>query len=151
MKIIMIDHIKGLGNVGEIVQVKDGFARNYLLPKKKGMLANDANMALVETKRDELKAKADQRLAEAKTRAESVGALGTLSVSTRASDEGKLYGAVSANNVVELLANAGIEVKPQEVVMPKEQIRLVGEYVIVLDLHSEVSCELSLHVQAEQS
>ncbi len=150
MKVILVERIKGLGDVGQVIQVRDGYARNFLLAQKKAMTATPANVESVEARKTDLEAKEQERLSLAQARADKVKGL-ALELACRASDEGKLYGAVPGTKVVELLAEKGVEVKLQEVIMPKEQVRHVGDYQVVLSLHPDITCEVPLQVAAEGS
>lgn len=148
MKVILTERIKSLGNIGDITEVKDGYARNFLLPQKKAMPATEANMALIQSERAQLEAQEQARREAAESIAKSLEGV-SLKTTAMASDEGKLYGSIGAHRVLELLAEQGCDVQAQQINMPSESIRQVGDYVITLSLHSDVSCEVPLQVASE--
>jgi large subunit ribosomal protein L9 len=150
MKVILVERLKGVGEIGEVVQVKDGYARNFLLPQKKAMAANEANLATIESQRGALEAQEKQRHDDALVRVESLAGV-VVVAACKASDEGKLYGALSVGRIVELLAEKGFEVTAQEVVMPASQVRHIGDYMVVLSLYKDVSCEITLQVVSEDA
>ena len=121
-----------------------------MLPQKKGVAATAANIESVASQKTALKAKEQERLAAAQARADQAKIL-VLTLACRASDEGKLFGAVSSAKIVALLAAQNVEVKLQEVIMPKEQVRYVGEHHVALSFHPDVLCEVPLQVVAEGS
>ena len=148
MKVILQQNISKLGKVGDVVNVKPGFARNFLLPQGKVMLANAANMALFETRREALEKAADKELHDAKARGEQLAKL-VLSIEALASDEGKLFGSIGPREVVDAALAAGETITKQEVVMSEGPIRMTGEHQITLMPHPEVSINIQMTVTAK--
>ena len=148
MKVILQQNISKLGKVGDVVNVKPGFARNFLLPQGKVMLANAANMALFETRRDALEKAADKELHDAKARGEQLAKL-VLSVEALASDEGKLFGSIGPREVVDAALAAGETITKLEVEMPEGPIRMTGEHQITLMPHPEVPINIQVTVTAK--
>lgn len=148
MKVILLDKIARLGNVGSEVEVKAGYARNYLLPKGLALLATKAARAEFEAKRAELEKQAAEKLQAAKDLAAKVEAIGTVEVSVQAGHDGRLFGSVTNRDVVEILKAYDIEVSKSAVRLPNGVIREAGETVVRLHLHSDVNVDLPLHVIA---
>lgn len=148
MQVILLEKIRKLGNVGEKVEVKAGFGRNYLIPQNKAQYATAENIKLFEAKRAEFENKAQQALELAEQRASKLG-LVTIEIAAMASDEGKLYGSIGANEIKEALKAQSFEVTKREIVMVEGPIHSVGEYKIEIHLHSDVIVSLPVHVVAK--
>lgn len=148
MKVILLEKIANLGGVGDQVDVKPGYARNFLLPQHKAVMATAANIADFEARRAELEAKAAEVFAAAQKHAESIEGK-TVTVTARASDEGKLFGSVGPREIAEAAMAQGVEVAKSQVSMPEGPIRTVGEYQVHAHLHSDVEATLNVKVQAE--
>ena len=148
MKVILQQNIAKLGKVGDVVNVKPGFARNFLLPQGKVMLATAANLAVFETRRGMLEKAAEQELVGAKARGEQLEKL-VLSIEALASDEGKLFGSIGPREIVDAVMAAGETITKQEVIMPEGPIRMTGEHQITLMPHSDVSINVQLTVTAK--
>jgi large subunit ribosomal protein L9 len=149
MDVILLENISNLGNLGETVQVKAGFGRNYLIPKGKAVPANEANVAEFEVRRTELEAAAAQSLTEAETRAEAINALGLISIPANAGEEGKLFGSVGTRDIAEAINAAGASVDKAEVRLPEGALRELGEYEIAVQLHGEVTAMVAVAVIPE--
>lgn len=145
MRIILQEKIANLGNVGDQVTVKAGYARNYLFPLEKAVPATAVNIAEFDQRRTELEKKAAEVLAAAKSRAEHLGNL-SVSIPVQASDEGKLFGSVGPRDIVEAVNQTGNELAKSEVLMPEGPIRQLGEYEITLQLHSEVTSTIKVKI-----
>ena len=145
MQIILQEKVIGLGNVGDQVNVKPGYARNYLFPKSMAILATAKNIELFEQKRAQLEKKAAEVLAAAKARAEKLASL-TLTIHAQASDEGKLYGSIGPRDIAQAANEQSIELAKSEVLMPEGPIRITGEYTISLQLYDEVGCDIIVNV-----
>ena len=148
MRVILTEQIKGLGVIGEIVTVKDGYGRNYLIPQNRAVVASKANIANIEANRAELEKKEMQRQHDAETRMEQLKGL-ALSLACQASEEGKLYGAVSSAKIMELIQLQGHEIKSSEIEMPSESIRHIGDYEVTLHFYRDVSCIIPLTIVAQ--
>jgi large subunit ribosomal protein L9 len=148
MEVILLERVANLGNLGDRVKVRSGYGRNFLVPSKKAVPANEANIAEFESRRAELEKAAAEVLATAQTRAEAIAAVGQITIKANAGDEGKLFGSIGVTDIVEAAATAGITVERREVSLP-EAIRNVGEYEVSFQLHSDVAQSIQLTVEAE--
>ena len=135
MEVILLDRIQNLGDLGDVVTVKPGYGRNYLLPQGKALRATAANREVFETRKAELLKKAAESTAAAKARAEAIEKLGTVTIASRASEEGKLYGSVG----------------PREEVVMDAPLREVGEAEVVVHLYAEIDQPLNVVVTAEEA
>ena len=148
MELILLQKVVNLGNLGDKVNVKPGFGRNYLVPQGKAVPATAANLAEFEARRAEYEAKASDALATAEARkAKLEGAVVT--IHANASTEGKLYGSVGPREIAEALTRAGNEVNKSEVVLGEGAFRHVGEYEVMLHLHADVETPVKVNVVAE--
>ena len=148
MEVILLERVANLGNLGDRVTVKAGYGRNFLVPGKKAVPANEANIAEFEARRAELEKKAAEVLADAQSRAEKIAAVGTITIKANAGDEGKLFGSIGVSDIVTAAADAGVEVERREVSLP-EAIRNIGEFEVTFQLHSDVAQTIQLTVEAE--
>ncbi len=148
MNVILLERIRNLGDLGEEVGVKAGFARNFLIPQGKAVRATAENRAVFEARRAELERVAGDRLAEAQTRAAKLEGI-AISIGAKAGEEGKLYGSVGTADIAQAVSALGTEVAKSEVRMPEGVIRLVGEYDIDLQLHTDVTVTVKVTVVPE--
>lgn len=146
MEIILLDKIANLGGLGDKVAVKSGYARNFLFPQGKAVPATEANVKVFEERRAELEAKIAEDLAAAEKRAETVNALEPVVISSKAGDEGKLFGSIGTRDIADAVTAAGVEVQKSEVLLPNGTLREVGEYEIELHLHADVFATVTLKV-----
>ena len=140
MQVILLDKIAHLGQVGDQVNVKSGFARNFLIPQGKAVMATKANIEHFEARRAELEATAAANLAAAQARAAEVTALGSVTIASKAGDEGRLFGAITTRDVAEAKS---------EVRLPNGPIRTLGDHDVRFQLHGEVFATLDVIVVAE--
>ena len=145
MEVILLEKIRNLGNLGDKVNVKAGYGRNYLIPQNKAVFATTKNIEVFEQKRAELEKKAQQQLAQAEQRAVKLNDI-TIEIQAQASDEGKLYGSVGPNEIFNALAERSIEIDKNEVVMPEGSLHQIGEYVVEIHLHTDVVAKLQVTV-----
>ena len=148
MNVILLEKIGNLGDLGDEVSVKPGFARNYLLPQGKAVTADDENRTVFEGRRAELEASANEKLAEANTRAEKLVDK-ELSIAVKSGEEGRLYGSVGTQNIADALTAEGIPVERSEIRMPEGVIRVLGEYEIAIQLHTDVTSQIKVVVVPE--
>jgi large subunit ribosomal protein L9 len=148
MEVILLEKIGKLGSLGDKVNVKAGFGRNYLIPQGKAVSATAANIARFEERRAELEAAAAEALATATARGEALEGK-EVTITATAGDEGKLFGSIGARDIAEAITAAGAEVEKSEVRLPNGVLRNVGEYEIVVQLHAEVSATVNLKIAAE--
>ncbi len=148
MDVILLDKVAKLGGLGDKVTVKAGYARNYLLPQGKAVVASAANLEVFEARRAELEAKMASELAAAEARAEKLAALEAVVIASKAGDEGKLFGSIGTRDIADALTAAGVEVAKAEVRLPEGALRQVGEYDIVIALHGDVTATAKIAVVA---
>lgn len=149
MKVILLERIGSSGAIGDEVKVKNGYARNYLLPKGKAVRATPENRKYFEGRRSELLKADTDRLKAAEARADDISGV-ELTISGRTTEEGRLYGSIGPREVSLELARLGHEVDRQEILMPQGNIREPGEYQVDLQLHTDVNAQISIVVIAEQ-
>ena len=145
MQLILLDNVENLGNIGDLVKVKPGYGRNYLLPQGKAALATPENIKQIEARRAELEKAAAEELAKAKGRAEVIDGM-EIVVAANAGAEGKLFGSVGPIDVAEAFAGVQVEVERSEIRMPDGPIHELGEFQIGVHLHSEVNAEITVRV-----
>lgn len=149
MQVILLNRVQNLGDLGEIVNVKSGYARNYLIPQKLASRATEENIKAFEAQKAELIAKAKESQAAAEARAESINGL-SITVTANASPEGHLYGSVGPREISEKLTESGYPVDASEVIQSEGAFKEVGEYQVRLNLHADVEAEFTLTVEAEE-
>ena len=147
MKLVLLEDVENLGRVGEVVSVKNGYGRNYLVPQGKALIANKANLALMGARRKIYEAAAAKQRDAAQEIAGRITAI-TVSVGRKVGENEALYGSVTTADVAEGLAAKGVIVDKRRVLLP-EPIKKLGEYKIPIRLHAEVTAELKLSVVAE--
>ena len=148
MKIILLDKIQRLGEIGDVVQVNSGYARNFLIPQKKAAFASDKNVAEVEAKKGELAAASADQLTRSQGRANSIeGSICEISVPV--TEEGALYGSVGTREIADAFIAINVDIDKSEVQLPDGPIKEVGDHVIVISVHPEVSAEVTVKVLAE--
>jgi len=149
MEVILLEDIKKLGKLGENVRVKPGHGRNFLIPQGKALIANAANKAYFEARRAELEKEMQQRLVAANERLAAIGQL-ALSISARASDEGRLFGSITAQDIVDAIqAQTGVAVTKHEIRLAQGPLRQIGEHTVGLHLHNEVATEIMVTIVPE--
>jgi len=148
MQVILLERIKGLGALGTKVDVKPGYGRNFLIPQGKALPATVKNLAEFEVRRVELERQEAEVLAVATARAEKLAAI-TVTVVSKAGDEGKLFGSVGNRDIADAVVAAGVELDRSEVRLPEGPLRHVGEFDIAVQLHSEVMASVKVVVSAE--
>ena len=146
MEVILRENISSLGKVGNIVKVKNGYARNYLFPKRLAYLATGANRTRIEKERQALEAKESARHGDAAALAQKIEAV-TLSIAKQVGEEDKLYGSVSASDIAEALEKQGVEID-RKMVAFGEAIKTTGEHTVHIHIHAEVTANCKLTVVA---
>ena len=147
MQIILLDKVVNLGNLGEIVKVKDGYARNFLIPQGRARRATEANKAEFEAKRVELEKAAAAKLAESQALGEKLGG-STIKLTQKAGVDGRLFGSVTNADVAEGLTAAGFVVAKAQVRMPNGPLKIVGEHAVAVALHTDVVVDVTVQVVA---
>ena len=149
MQVILLEKIDKLGSLGDLVDVKSGFARNFLLPQKKAEPATKDNIAAFEHRRAELEKAQANALSSAQARAEKLeGAVVT--ITSRAGTEGKLFGSIGTDDIRKALSDEVAEVEKKEIRMPDGPLRNVGEHEISLHLHADVDATVTIQVVADE-
>ncbi|ETN91637.1 50S ribosomal protein L9 [Gammaproteobacteria bacterium MOLA455] len=149
MEVILLEKIGKLGNIGDKAVVKAGFGRNYLIPQGKAVFATASNIADFELRRADLEAAAAAKLGAAQKRAAALAAIGSVTITVVAGDEGKLFGSVGIRELEDALAAAGSDINKSEINMPDGPIRFVGEFSIECQLHVDVTQSFTVVVEAE--
>jgi len=150
MEIILLQKVDNVGGIGDLVRVKSGYARNYLIPQGKATLATPENKAKFELRRAELEAKAAEELAAAQARAKKLEGL-VLKIEMQAGAEGKLFGSVGTVDIAEEIGKRGVEVERSEIRLPEGPLRLVGDHQIELHLHADVNVEIKVVIEAVEA
>ena len=150
MEVILLDKIGRLGGLGDKVKVRNGYARNYLLPLKKAVLATKENLAKFEAERAQLEAKIAAELKAAQDRAEKLAAIGKFVITAQAGDEGKLFGSVGTRDIAEATIKAGVDLHKSEVRLPDGVLRSVGDFDIELQLHPDVKTTVVVSIVPEK-
>jgi len=150
MEVILFEKIDRLGSIGDLVNVKSGFARNYLLPQGKAKVASDENKAEIEARRAELEKMAADTIASAEARRDKITGL-AISITAKSGTEGKLFGSIGNVDIAAAITEAGIEVEKREVRLPEGPIRQAGEYEVTLHLHADVDVVANITVIGEET
>ena len=149
MQVILMEKVANLGNLGDVVKVKDGFARNFLIPQGKAKRATDANLKAFESRRAELEKAQAEQLAKAQEQAGKLEGF-MLQVTQKAGPDGRLFGSVTNYDIVEALEKQGHKVERSQVRMPQGPLKQVGDYPIQVALHTDVTATIKVSVLGEQ-
>jgi len=148
MDLILLEKVQNLGDLGDLVKVKSGFGRNYLVPQGKAALANKDNIALFEARRAELELAAKDKLGQALARQASLVDV-VVEVTANASDEGTLYGSIGPREISAAVSAIGHEINKSEIIMGEGPLRTVGEFDVVVQLHTDVETIIKVIVNPE--
>ena len=149
MEVILLESVKKLGQLGQVLRVKPGYARNYLIPQSKALVANADNRAFFESQRAEFEAMMAERLKDAQSRAQALGEL-TITLAARAGEQGKLFGSITAQDIANaVLAQSGHHLSKHEVRLEEGPLRQLGQFTVDIHLHSEVTVPLTVNIVAE--
>ena len=143
MQVILLESLNKLGKAGEVVAVKDGYAKNYLIPQNKAIVANKTNLADLKNRISKINSDNDIRIAEAKSIKESLDGK-TYEVQIEANDEGVLYGSINQQQIIQLISNETNNINADSIVVP--QIKNIGEYSVTIRLYEEISATITLSV-----
>lgn len=149
MQVILLEEVQNLGNLGEEVRVKPGYARNYLLPYGKAVIANEQNRATLEARRTDLEKMHTGVLAKAQERARLMEGA-TVQISRKVGEEGQLFGSVTTLDIVDAMAQAGVELEKSEIHLSTGPIKEIGDHEIAVSLHPEVHVKITVVVVEEQ-
>ena len=148
MEIILLEKIHNLGSLGDVVKVRNGFARNFLIPQGKAKRASTANLKEFETRRADLEQAQAAALKEAEARAEKVNGI-ALQIAQKAGVDGKLFGSVTNVDIMDALKREGVEIAKSSIRMPQGPLKQIGEHPITLQLHSDILATITVTVVAE--
>lgn len=149
MDLILLEKVQNLGDLGDLVKVKSGFGRNYLVPQGKAVPATKSNLEQFETRRAELEAAAQDRLGQAQARQSGLAEV-MVEISANASEEGNLYGSIGPREVASAVSALGHEITKAEVIMGEGPIRTVGEFDVLVQLHADVDTQVKVVVIPEE-
>jgi large subunit ribosomal protein L9 len=149
MQVILLENIGSLGGLGDTVEVKPGYGRNFLIPKGKAVPATKENVAEFEARRAELEKAAAEALAAAQARGEKLAEVGVVTITANAGDEGKLFGSIGTRDIADAVTAAGCEIDKSEVRLPEGALRETGEYVVAVQVHPEVMIDVTVAVVPE--
>jgi large subunit ribosomal protein L9 len=150
MELILLEKVKNLGDLGDVVKVKPGYGRNFLLPQGKALTATESNRKVFEERKAELLKKASDSLSAAKMRAEKLAGA-VVKVKALAAEEGKLYGSVGPADIARAAEAQGLDIEKREIDMPEGAIRVIGTYTVVVRLHGEVETSVTVVVEEEKA
>jgi large subunit ribosomal protein L9 len=145
MQVILLEKVVNVGDLGEVVKVRQGYARNFLIPKGKAKRATPENLKLLEEKRSELEKAAGERLAKAQAQAEKIEGV-TIQVTQKAGVDGRLFGSVTNVDIVDALQGLGHTVEKSMVRMPKGPLKHVGDFPLIIALHTDVAAHITVTV-----
>ncbi len=148
MEVILLEKVENLGNLGDRVNVKPGYGRNFLIPSGKATPATEEHIKAFEERRAELEKAAAEALSAAEARRDKLADM-TVTITAKAGDEGKLFGSVGTSDIADAVNAAGVKIERQEVRMPEGAFRQLGEYQVAVHLHSDVNTEITVVVAPE--
>ncbi|WMY95139.1 MAG: 50S ribosomal protein L9 [Arsenophonus sp.] len=146
MQIILLDKVDNLGKLGDTVNVKPGYARNYLIPYGKAVSATKKNISLFKKRYSEMQAKLANILSIAKKRAEKINELKIITIASKVGNEGKLFGSISSRDIAEAVTEKGIMVTKNEVCLPNGVLRTIGKHEVILQFHNDVLVTLNINI-----
>jgi large subunit ribosomal protein L9 len=149
MEVLLLERIRNLGALGDRVNVKPGYGRNYLVPQGKAVYATANNIKKFEERRGQLEAAEKEHLDAALARKASIEGIGTVNMYAKAGEEGKLFGSIGTRDISDAITAAGAEVAKSEIDLPNGVLRMLGEYEIVIELHSDVTATVKLNITSE--
>ncbi|MFC7518588.1 50S ribosomal protein L9 [Herbaspirillum sp. GCM10030257] len=150
MQVILLEKVVNLGNLGEVVRVKDGYARNFLIPQRKARRATATAVAEFEAKRADLEKAANEKLAAAQAQGEKLNGT-TVKVAQKAGVDGRLFGSVTNADIAEAVTKAGFPVEKAQIRMPQGPLKVVGDHTIAVALHTDVVVDITVAVVGEQA
>ena len=149
MEVILLEKIGKLGDIGDTVKVKAGFGRNFLVPHGKAVYATKDNLKVFEERRADLEKQEAEKLASANKRSEKIAALGTIIIKAVVGEEGKLFGSVGVREIEEAINAAGGEVSKNEINLPDGAYKQIGEFLVDIQLHSDVTLSVKVLIEPE--
>jgi large subunit ribosomal protein L9 len=149
MEIILLQKVDNLGNLGDKVNVKSGYGRNFLIPSGRAVPATAENLKAFEERRAELEKEAAADLSQAEARKEKLDGL-SLSIPCKTGEEGRLFGSVGTSDIAKAASEAGVELEKKEVLLPNGPFRVAGEYEVDLHLHADINATIKLAIVPEE-
>lgn len=149
MEVILLEKMRNLGVLGDKVNVKPGYARNFLIPQGKAVYATNNNLVKFEQRRAELEKLAAEKLQQSVARQQAIAALPVITIVTKSGDEGKLFGSIGTRDIVEAVLKAGVTIEKSEVALPEGALRSLGQYEIAIELESDISAVIKINVTSE--
>jgi large subunit ribosomal protein L9 len=150
MQVILLEKVVNLGNLGDVVKVKDGYARNFLIPQRKARRATQTAVAEFEAKRAELEKAAAEKLAAAQAQGEKLNGM-TVQIAQKAGVDGRLFGSVTNADIAEAVTKQGFAVEKAQIRMPQGPLKTVGDHTISVALHTDVIVDVTVSVLGEQA
>ena len=150
MQVILLEKVVNLGNLGDVVRVKDGYARNYLIPQRMARRATETAVAEFEAKRAELEKAAAEKLGAAQAQGEKLNGM-TVQISQKAGVDGRLFGSVTNHDIAEALSKQGFPVEKAQIRMPQGPLKTVGDHAISVALHTDVVVDITVAVVGENA
>ena len=148
MQIILLEKVLNVGNLGDVVKVKDGYARNFLIPQRKARRATESAVAEFEAKRAELEKAAGEKLSAAQAQGDKLSGM-TITIGQKAGVDGRLFGSVTNFDIAEALTKQGFPVEKAQVRMPTGPLKTTGEHPVAVALHTDVVVEITISVTGE--
>jgi large subunit ribosomal protein L9 len=149
MQVLLLEKVRNLGGLGDKVIVKPGYGRNFLVPQGKAIYATAANLKKFEERRGELERIEKEHLDAALARKASIEGLGTITLHSKAGEEGKLFGSIGTRDIADAVTAAGADLEKSEIDLPNGVIRMLGDYDITIELHSDVVAVVKLSIITE--
>ncbi|CAL4044058.1 50S ribosomal protein L9 [Buchnera aphidicola] len=146
MQVILLSTVKKLGNLGELVHVKSGYARNYLLPQGKAILATKRNIEIVESQKTKLREKIANKLNIAQSRASKIKLIESIIIRSKSGEEGKLFGSIGSRDIAEAITLLGVAVNKNEIRLPNGVLRHIGRHQVIFYPHNEVSLNINVDI-----
>lgn len=150
MQVILLEKVVNLGNLGDVVRVKDGYARNFLIPQRMARRATTSAVAEFEVKRAELEKAAAEKLAAAQAQGEKLNGM-TVQISQKSGVDGRLFGSVSNFDIAEALSKQGFAIEKSQIRMPQGPLKMVGDHPVTVVLHTDVAVDVTVAVLGEHA
>ena len=150
MEVLLLESIENLGSVGDKVNVKAGFARNYLVPQGKAKMATTANLAEFEARRAEFEKAANEARSIAESRKQAIEALGVVEITARVGSEGKLFGSVGVGDICDAIEALGGDVQKSELRMPEGALRVIGEHIVDIHQYTDIDTQATVNIVGEE-
>jgi len=151
MKIILLDYVSNLGNMGKQINVKSGYARNFLIPQGKAVIVNKKNIEYFKERYNKFNEKMAIIRIEAENRAKKISLLESVTIQSKAGNEGKLFGSIGVRKIAKAITNLGIDISKNEIRLPHGVLRTIGNHIVKIQVHNEISININIIVEKLQS